>query len=210
MPDIFLADCSNFVKHINFIYKRVTILGMKNSKILKWVLVVALVIVLNLFFNVATRLVYPEPMWEKYCPQKQVNISPDNEQDCVVVGGAWNAPAGYGKEPRPVTAVVSSMAEPQGYCDVTFTCGRQYNDDHRVYNRNVFVVMVVLGLISIFAGFMTHNASAVSLGLSFGGVISLVIGSVRYWSDMQEYLRLIILAIALVALIWLGYKKIKE
>ncbi len=183
---------------------------MKNSNILKWVLILSLVIVLNLFFNVATRLVYPEPMWEAYCPQKQVNISPSNEQECVAAGGGWNAPASLGKEPRQVTAVVPTIVEPQGYCDTTFTCGREYNDAHKLYNRNVFIVMVVLGLISIGAGFAVASTGAVSLGLSFGGLLALVIGSMRYWSDMQEYLRLIILALALAVLIWLGVKKLKE
>lgn len=177
---------------------------MKNLNILKWVLIVSIVIVLNLFFNVATRLGYPEPIWENFCPQKQVNISPANQDECLSVGGAWN------ENNYPVPDKGIREIQPTGYCDATFTCGKAYNEVHKIYNRNVFVVMVVLGLISIIAGFLTSNISAVSLGLSFGGVISLLIGSIRYWSDMHEYLRLIILALALVALIWLGVKKIRE
>lgn len=183
---------------------------MKHSKILEWALILSLIIVLNLFFHFATKVVYQEPTWDTYCPQKQVNISPSNEKECVAVGGAWNAPASLSKEPRQVTAVVPTITEPQGYCDVTFTCGKAYNEDHKVYNRNVFIVLIVLGLLSLGAGFWLTQSAAVSLGVSFGGVVSLIVGSTRYWSDMNDYLRLIILAVALIALVWLGIKKLSQ
>lgn len=183
---------------------------MKHSKILEWALILALIIVLNLFFHFATKVVYQEPTWDTYCPQKQVNISPSNEKDCVAVGGAWNAPASFGKEPRSYPAVASLPVEPQGYCDVTFTCAKEYNEVHKVYNRNVFIVLIVLGLLSLGAGFWLTQSGAVSLGVSFGGVVSLIVGSTRYWSDMNDYLRLIMLAVALIVLIWLGIKKLSQ
>jgi hypothetical protein len=79
-----------------------------------------------------------------------------------------------------------------------------------VYNRNVFVALVILGVISLIAGFFIRRSAAVSLGLSLGGVLALVVASVRYWSDMNDYLRLGVLAVALVLLVYLGIKKVKE
>jgi len=72
------------------------------------------------------------------------------------------------------------------------------------------LVLVVLGAISLVVGFFLVDFSAVSLGLSFGGVLSFIIASIRYWSAMQEYLRVIILGLALATLIALAIKKFKE
>jgi len=77
-----------------------------------------------------------------------------------------------------------------------------------VYNRNVFLVLVIAGVASLLVGF-TLGVSSVASGLLFGGILNLFIGVVRFWSDMDEYLRFIILGITLVILIWVGYKKLK-
>ena len=57
---------------------------------------------------------------------------------------------------------------------------------------------------------MTNVSSVVSLGFSLGGVLALIIGAIRYWSNMQDVLRVVVLAVALAALVWIGIKKIKE
>ena len=47
-------------------------------------------------------------------------------------------------------------------------------------------------------------------GLMLGGLINIVEGVIRYWSQMNEYLRFIILGILLIVLIWISYKKLKK
>ena len=178
---------------------------MKNINILKWALVLGIVIVLNLFINVSIALVYDQPEWDKFCVQKQVTVAPNTQEKCVADGGAWTENVGYSVDSKPV-----NVSEPKGYCDVNFTCQKNYSEASSVYNRNVFIILVVAGVLSLGAGFFLAQYSAVSFGLSFGGVLSFVIGSVRYWSDMDDYIRVIILGLALVALIWLGIKKIKD
>lgn len=173
---------------------------MKHSRILQWALTLSLIIILNLFFNFAIRLVSIPPSWEKFCPQQQVTIQPKNQQECVAKGGAWND---YGAVPKPIS-------EPTGYCDLNFTCQKNYQSASDLYNRNVFVALVILGLISLGAGFFVKQSAAVALGLSLGGVLSFIIGTIRYWSNMDDYLRVIILGLALAALIWIGVKKLRE
>ncbi|MBU2263298.1 hypothetical protein KJ750_01400, partial [Patescibacteria group bacterium] len=59
-------------------------------------------------------------------------------------------------------------------------------------------------------GFVISQSEAVALGFSFGGILSLIIGTIRYWSGMDDYLRFIILGVALAILIWMGIKKLKD
>ncbi len=179
-------------------------MDIKNMHILKWILVVGIVVVLNLFFNFAIKLVYDAPEWDKFCPQEQVTTIPDNQAKCVAQGGAWTDDPNYAK-----TRVVGEPT-PLGWCDVNFTCQKEFESANEVYNRNVFIVLILAGLASLVIGFFLAQISSVSLGLSLGGVVSFIVGSVRYWSDMDDYLRVIILGLALVALIWLGVKKIRD
>ena len=57
--------------------------------------------------------------------------------------------------------------------------------------------------------FFIASFEVVSLGLSLAGILSLIIGSMRYWSAMDDYLRVVILGLALAALIYIGIKKFR-
>jgi len=183
---------------------------MKNLSVLKWALVVAIVVVLNLFFNYSISLIYKTPQWDTFCPQKQVTITPQNQQECVAQGGAWTEGGDVSLKGNVAVPTVAPSGERVGWCDINFTCSKAFNEAQNIYNRNVFIALVVLGVASLIIGFFFSQITAVSLGLSFGGVLSFIIGSVRYWSDMDDYLRVIILGFALAALIWLGVKKIRD
>ncbi len=186
---------------------------MKNNILLKWALIIGIVIVLNLFFHFATKLVYAEPKFEDFCQTNQVNIQPEGQKACVEAGGSWNTnpnekfasvavPVNIDGQIRPVMA--------NGYCDVYFTCQKTFESDINFYNRNIFLVLIVLGLLSLIVGFVLASNAVISTGLSYGGIVSFIVGTIRYWSAMDDYLRVIILGLALVTLIWLGFKKFKD
>ena len=180
---------------------------MQTKSILKWALVLSIVIVLNLFFNFTISSFYKSPEYEDFCTSRSgqvVNI-PQTESECVDNGGQWN--------PNDMKPVVLNTGEeaPLGWCDVDFTCREAWQTARDVYDRNVFVGLILLGLAAIGVGvFVTTGGSAVSLGLSLGGVLSFAVASMRYWSAMDDYLRVIILGLALIALIWVGIKKFKD
>ena len=192
-----------------------TLFGMepKPSKFLKWALALGIIVVLNLFFNYSVHLLYKGPIFDNYCKQEQVTIQPKTQAECIARQGAWTENVNYRRTESPVAKplpVPPSVGEPTGWCDLNFTCNKDFTEANRLYNRNAFIILVILGVVSMIAGFISVAAPAVSIGLSLGGVLSFIIGSVRYWSDMDDYLRVIILALALAILIWLGVKKLRE
>ena len=180
----------------------------RTNKVLKWLLIVGIVIVLNLFFVYGIKVFYNAPTFEDFCPVNQVTTAPSTQAECLAQGGGWtnNAPAPVLPDGTFSKVVIE---QPAGYCDVNFTCQKDFTAASQVYDRNVFVALVILGVLSLVSGFFIKKSSAVSVGLSLGGVLALVVASVRYWSDMNDYLRFGILAIALVILIVLGVKKVK-
>ena len=171
-------------------------------KFLKWALIVGIVIVLNLFFNYTISLFYKQPEYNTYFPQTQI-VEPINiQEDCVKTGGQWTAYDWSDNTPGP------KSANPQlrGYCDSNFTKQKVFEQAQKVYQRNVFIMLVILGIISFLVGAFVAN-EIIAIGFSWGGVLSFVIASVRYWSDADNWAKVLILAIALTALIWLAVKK---
>jgi len=89
------------------------------------------------------------------------------------------------------------------------TCYNEFDDVRQIYNRNVFIVATGIGIIALIVGFALGMVS-VSSGLMGGGILLIIYGTMRYWSDLPDFGRFIILGITLGILIWLGYKKIAK
>jgi hypothetical protein len=172
----------------------------------KWILVVGIAIVANLFLNYALDAFYQSPKYDIFCPAKQVNELITTEKACVSIGGQWNSdPYRYVGTTAPIPADA-----PRGYCNENFTCQKGFDDAMKVYNRNVFIVLVVAGTAFLVGGLFAKGIEAVALGFSFAGILSLIIGTVRYWESMDERLRVVVLGIALTALVWVGIKKFRD
>jgi hypothetical protein len=178
---------------------------MHQSKIMKWSVILGIMIVLNLFFNYALSLAYHSPEYQNFCPMKSVITEITDSPSCTAVGGQWSPNIYYPGKIDP------GMTQPKGYCDQEFTCRTNYETALKNYEKNVFVSLVVLGVISILISiFVVGGGEVLSLSLSLGGLLSLVIASIRYWSSAGELLKVIILGIALATLIWLAVKKFKD
>jgi hypothetical protein len=179
------------------------------SKVLKWALIIGIVIVLNMFFNYALSLVYKNPKFEAFCPIQQVNVLVDNQEQCVSLGGQWNPNTQiYNQPATPPLSVVKIL--PQGYCDQQFTCRNNFDSAQKVYDRNVFITLVILGAICVAIGNFFAGNMLISIALSLAGVLSFIIASMRYWGSADDLIKVIILAIALAILIWVAVKKFKN
>lgn len=173
------------------------------SKVLKWSLIVGIVIVLNMFFNYALSLVYKNPKFENFCPNaSQVVENITNQKRCVDAGGQWNP--NYYAQPLPVSL---DKTTPQGYCDQQFICRNNFDAAQKVYDRNVFITLVILGAVCVAIGNFFAANMLLSVALSLAGVLSFIIASMRYWSSADDLIKVIILAIALAILIWVAIKK---
>lgn len=175
----------------------------------KFALALSIVVVLNLFFNVGIAAFYHQPKYDDFCGLETRQYY-ETKEACEAIGGEW---IGYanGAYPKPVRALEpGAPPEPREYCDAQAACRKEHQTAINLYNRNVFVILVVLGAISVGLGIFFSAVAAISSGFLYGGLLSFLIGSTRYWSDMNEYLRFIILGIVLAALVWVGWRKLKD
>lgn len=183
---------------------------METKKILKWPLIIGIVIILNLFFLYAVKVAYPEPEYEGFCKQEQVVKELNSEESCLEVGGQWSEHTDRFKPVSMFEGEIVALDNQGGYCDQQYTCRQEFETNREDYERNVFIALIIFGVISVLIGFFTLGKEVVSIAMTLGGVLSFVIASMRYWQYASDWLHLAILGIALVVLVWLGIKKFTE
>lgn len=170
------------------------------SRFVKVSIIVAIVIVMNLFFNYGVSLVFNEPSYDQYIKTPQVVQNISTKEKCVAIGGGWSENV-YPNE--------KGKTEISGYCDPNYTNQKNYEQARKVYEKKVFITLLSLGILSlILGGFL--SLTILSISFAWGGVLSLIIASMRYWSLADSISKVIILAIALGLLIWLAVKKFNK
>lgn len=98
--------------------------------------------------------------------------------------------------------------EKEAYCNY---CSRDFNDANSKYNKNIFYISAIVGIIVILAGlYLPKRIDAVASGFMFGGILVLLQGTVRVFGDLGKWWRVIVLGIELILLIWIGYKKVVD
>jgi len=181
---------------------------MKNKNFLKWPLIIGIAVVLNLFFAYAIKVAYPGQEREDFCPREQKIEKIETAEECIKQGGQWDESF---VRPNPSGSPTSGEGlNERGYCNREFICAQKYQDFREGYERNVFIILVVLGALTLGASFLSHFNQVLSTAFSFGGVLTFVVASIRYWELAPDWLHLLILGIALASLIWLGVKKFQE
>ena len=185
-------------------------------KIKETILGVSIAILFVLFVGFGIKAFYNEPKYEDFCNKmmypstpyperiyKETNAALCNqievknyelEQDCI------------GKKGEMIYAPDENGCRVAKECSF---CNKEYMDTMNIYNRNVFIIAGIVGIIAIIAGAVL-NLVSVSSGLFGGGVMTVIYGTVRYWSELADWARFIILGIALGVLIWIGYKKLNK
>ncbi|MCW1887988.1 MAG: hypothetical protein KIH67_000320 [Candidatus Moranbacteria bacterium] len=170
----------------------------KQGALIRYAVLFGIVILINLFVTYAIQVVYPEPEYDQFCKMDQVNQVYEDKQTCVDNGGQWNEAMGEG------------VTKQEAYCNNNFTCSQDFDAATSIFSRNVFIVFVVVGLLLLVGSLFIPGSSLITQALSLAGVLALIIGSLSYWSDMNDILRLIVLGVALVTILYFAWKKFED
>lgn len=173
----------------------------KHPKFVRWALLVGIVVILNVFFSVVLAIAYPTPQYDTFCPQK--TISPTNASTCDSEGGVWT-------EYSPVPARDISEPKMTGYCDMYAKCQKPFQTAMDQYALRAFVFMTIFGVTALLAGLVPIGSSIVSSGLSYGGVVALIVGSASYWGTAGNWIRLAIATTGLIALLYIGWRQFRD
>ncbi len=171
---------------------------MKVTKSKAVIFSVAVAFVSVFFFAYAVQAFYPAPEYEDFCGDFRDRVELNDEASCEESGGRW---MNYEKD--------SLNMEISGWCDEDYVCGEEYGEARKPYERNVFFANLIIGIVLFVVAFFLA-IEAVSSGLMGGAVMLLVYGSIRYWDELSDVWRTMMLGVALAVLIYLGYKKLSD
>jgi len=198
------------------------------SKFKQVFLAIAIAIVFVFFIGFGISTFYESPKYEDFCGEREKFADRITEQKCDEIGGKWNTEERFARPLERIdnnqllctklsekddAVTLNCQTQEQldnlGYCDRDFYCRGEFDDVREIYNRNVFIIATIFGLIALIAGIVLKITS-ISSGLMGGGILLIIYGIIRYWSGLENYGRFTVMGIALAILIWLGYKKLKQ
>lgn len=173
---------------------------------------VIIAIIFVMFCAYGTKLVYEEPKYEDYCKfdfgKEPIKI-PGLNSSCND-----NSPAledlrtkCYQDNGVPINSYDEKGCVKEISCDY---CNKEFNAVEEKYSRNLFLISLIFGVIVIILSAFLIDVGSVSGGLMFGSLMFIIYGTGRYWMYMNRWLQFIILGVALIILIFVGYKVAKK
>ncbi|MFA5174042.1 MAG: hypothetical protein WC438_02575 [Candidatus Pacearchaeota archaeon] len=174
---------------------------MHTNKIKTIILSLTIAIVLSAFVVYSIQTIYHKPEYDEFCKDIKPIYPMENitQQICEANNGKWN--------PQNIQCIKAPCI--QGYCDFYYQCQQEQEAAFNKYKLVVFIISLIVGLIALALGIILKLPS-VSSGLMLGGTFLIFYGTIVYWTNLTNLLRTIILGLALIVLIWLGYKKLKN
>ncbi|MBL7054459.1 hypothetical protein ISS05_01745 [Candidatus Woesearchaeota archaeon] len=186
---------------------------------------IALVLAFVIGFGVDT--FYKSPQYEDFCDESKGRQIIDTPEECEAKNGEWNEfesvkTISLRQDELICTKISEDEKEvnlncrtregfegPSGNCDIFSKCNKEFQEAEKPYAKNSFIIIIILGLVAVILGSYLKLIS-VSSGIMGGGVLVMIYAAMRFWRNLDEYLRFAILVITLAVLIWIGYKKFKK
>jgi len=178
------------------------------SKFKNILLGIAIAIVLVFFIGFGIASFYKSPKYEDFCGEREKFVDVITEQKCDELSGKWNPT----ENARPVDNIENNQLlctklsekddavtlncknqeqlDNRGYCDRYFYCSEEFDGVREIYNRNVFIVAIGIGIIALIVGIALKLAT-VSSGIMGGGILIIIYGTMRYWTDLPDIGRFI-------------------
>ena len=175
------------------------------------VLGIGIFIVFMFLLHNGIRAFYDSPEYEDFCdpgrvqgyyPYKSIPAYPNNcsysaqlreaEQQCY---------AGLG---QPIyeydnSGCTISVKE----CDY---CNKEFTDAMEIYNKNVFIIALIAGVIVLLTGYLVLSIEPVGSALMASGIGAIVYGTLANWENLGNFGRFLLLLFALVLLIWIALR----
>ena len=178
-------------------------------------MVVALSLLSAFFVGLLVDALYEEPKYDAYCknsyrPYYEKPYPPDYQ--CP----AYNLTSQEREQIRQCQEEGKGFPEfelddrgcQQNYKNCNY-CQKEHQDALAKYNRNVFFIVVPLGLVAILFGLFI-GYEVVGSGMMFGGILLVAYGTMRYFSEMSKLMRVVVIFLELVILVIISIRKLKK
>lgn len=175
----------------------------------KVAMILAITVLLPLFVGLFTDAVYLEPKYENYCNNTFYDYpktAPAIPVNCTDYYNDQNVQKCYNEKGLPEFNYDTNGCQKFKSCNY---CSVEFNTAQQKYNRNIFFVLLPVGLIVVVLG-LYLLIDYLGAGLMFAGLVIMFYATMRYFSDMSKTLRALVILAELLVIMWIGYKKIDD
>jgi hypothetical protein len=85
-------------------------------------------------------------------------------------------------------------------------CNKYYTDAMDNYNRGVFVIALIIGIIVLLIGYLILSVEPVGSSLMASGIGAIIYGTMSNWENLGNLGRFLLLLLALFLLIWIALR----
>ena len=175
---------------------------MKNTntpKFVRWAIVASIAILLAIFTVVTVEYLFTAPTYKDFHPRDKEVLQEKitTEEACVAADGIWKGN-------------IKNLDGPSGFCDLFSKADEAYQTAQKEYAQRAFVIFLITGLIALLGGVFLKGSSIVSAGLSYGGVLVLIIGGVRFLGELDRIFQVLSIGGALLVLLIIAYWKFRD
>lgn len=168
----------------------------RDSRVIAWGLAIAIAVLFTLSATSLAEVIETQPQYEDFCKPEMTSLNFDNKSACTENNGRWNEYS----DPAPKT-------EPNGYCDTTYVCNADFQSARKIFGQGAFVTYIVLASIAIIVGVYLNKSFPVVTGLILGGIITSIVGAIKYFEYTPPLLRTILLVAICGLLVFIGIRK---
>ena len=167
-------------------------------KIVNIILGLGTAIILGSLINLGIRAFYPEPIAPDYNTFVKPMMAPVPQ--CAATDKAC------------LTLQTKEYADQQAQQDVFNQKEKVYQDLMKVYNRDIFIIANIVGIIVFIVGFWLIFTTAIAtqsvpIGIMIAGLWSIIYGYIRGWDSIDDRLKffvgLIVAALVIGGSVWL-------
>ena len=177
------------------------------------IVIFVIAVLFTILVNVSIDAFYDQPQYDKYCRVQFAKPMP------VVPAGVICDPVQPSQELydscTPEKGQISYKMDSRGcsvepYCE---PCSGDFNRAQERYNFIVFLISAIAGLAALIVGLHLPQKNNpinewVGSGFLLGGLITIFVGTARYFGDMGRYVRPVVILIELILVVYLAYKKL--
>ena len=163
------------------------------------IVILVIAVLFTMLINVSHDAVYPQPEYNDFCRDnypKAMRIQPEQCPDIQTVECARGQTA-YRYDAKGCPS--------EAYCE---TCNEELQQAQERYSIVVFIVSAITGLVALVVGLHVNLNEWIGSGFLLGGLLTILVGTIRYFGEMGRYVRPVVILFELVLVVYLTYKKL--
>lgn len=182
--------------------------------VMSWTLIVGIVVVYNLFLNLAATTLFPDSYDRvKVCPrepEEQLALERkaaaiESAESCLAEGGRWYD-SGKVYQASETVALESPEETVGGSCDLTYACTQA---EETIRNRNgqiAFLSLATIAVITLALSLFGVLPELLGTAFAIASILHIFIISARYWQSAGDLPRLALLGLFLLLLVFFALK----